>query len=342
MKRLLSALVGAAGLAASPALAADDPLFASDDVLQLTIKGPISTIAKNAAESTRPYDATLQVGAEALPIQLSARGLSRRNKILCTFPPLRVDLKAKAPDNSVMKGQKRLKLVTHCRDNSVYQQVAMREYAAYRLYNALTPESLRVRLANIRYVDPDGKEVATRYGFFIEDIDDLAKRMSGKEVEVARIGISALDTGDAARYELFQYMIGNTDWSMLQGPGGRCCHNSKLIGATVTDRMGLTPVPYDFDQSGLVDAPYAIPSEQLKIRSVRQRYYWGLCAHNGAVKRARPEFLAARGTLVSTLSSLAGLDAREKKKMQSYLDDFFDDISSEESLEGKLLKTCRS
>ena len=134
------------------------------------------------------------------------------------------------------------------------------EYSAYRLYNQLTPASHRVRLATIDYVGSDNRPLTTRIGFFLEDIDDVAARNGMRRAATGeRIGSSQLSSADAARLAMFEYMISNLDWSMRAGPpGDRCCHNSRLLGRAGA-AINLFPVPYDFDFSGLVSAPYAAP-----------------------------------------------------------------------------------
>ena len=183
-----------------------------------------------------------------MPVTLSVRGITRRKKDICSFPPLRVEFNAKPAVTSIFKGQKSLKLVTHCQQNEAFQQYVLLEYAAYRLYNALTPESFRVRLAKIDYVDQDGHIITSRVGFFIEDVDDVAKRNGQDRLRrVNRISISQLDPAAAARLAVFQYMIGNLDWAMIASlPGEDCCHNARLIGVKGAT-TGLIPVPYDFD-----------------------------------------------------------------------------------------------
>lgn len=342
------ALAGPLGLAMGLALAAPaaaqgkvTPLFAEDAPIEIAIDGPVRTIVREAERSTDPYPATLAANGESHAIELAARGISRRKRENCRFPPLSIDFAGKPEDSSLFDGQNKLKLVTHCRDGDQYEQLVLKEYAAYRLYNRLTDESLKVRLARVRYTD-GGQEVAYRWGFLIEDIDDAAKRLGGKETEVLGLSSGALDRADAARYVLFQYMIGNTDWDMSRGPeDGDCCHNSKLIGPTETARTGLTPVPYDFDNAGLVDAPYAVPNEVLKLRSVRQRRYRGLCMHSGPVREALPAFAAARPGFEEEIAAIPGLSERTRTSLRDYLASFFDDVASPEKVERNLIKDCR-
>ena len=213
---------------ASPALAKGGvtPLFADSAPLAVTISGPVNAIVRAAQRSTDPQDATLVANGETHAIALSARGVSRRRDENCKFPPLSVLFKTKPADSSLFDGQKRMKLVTHCRPEARFDQYVLKEYAAYRLYNQLTDKSLKVRLARIRYEDA-GKLVAERMGFFIEDVDDAASRLGKKKIESSGIPASALDREDTARYTLFQYLIGNLDWVMTHGPQANdCCHNS--------------------------------------------------------------------------------------------------------------------
>jgi hypothetical protein len=344
MKRLVGlAAIFVALACASPAAAQGKitPLFADHAPLDIVIEGPVRTIVRQAERSTDPHPATLTANGETHTIALAARGLSRRKRDNCQFPPLSIEFAAKPADTSLFDGQRKLKLVAHCRDSDQFEQLVFKEYTAYRLYNRLTDESLKVRLARIRYLD-EGKEVAFRWGFLIEDVDDAAKRVGAKETEATGLSAAALDPADAARYVVFQYLIGNTDWDMSIGPQqGDCCHNSKLIGATKEARNGLTPVPYDFDNAGLVDAPYAVPVEFLRIRSVRERRYRGLCLHNAEVRRAVADFIAARPTLEAEIGAIPGLSVRSRSTLLGYLASFFEDVATPDKVERNLIQDCR-
>jgi hypothetical protein len=328
---------------ASPALAKGGvtPLFADSAPLAVTISGPVNAIVRAAQRSTDPQDATLVANGETHAIALSARGVSRRRDENCKFPPLSVLFKTKPADSSLFDGQKRMKLVTHCRPEARFDQYVLKEYAAYRLYNQLTDKSLKVRLARIRYEDA-GKLVAERMGFFIEDVDDAASRLGKKKIESSGIPASALDREDTARYTLFQYLIGNLDWDMTHGPQANdCCHNSKILGPTLEARQGLTPVAYDFDYSGLVNAPYAVPPSNVPVALVTQRFYRGFCLHNEETRAMLPQFTAARGKLVAELAAIPGLDERTRSAMESYLDGFFSQVGTAAGAEKALFKVCR-
>ena len=316
------------------------PLFAEDSVLEVTITGPIKQIVRKAKRSTDAYPATLATAGETLPIELSARGLSRRQKS-CRFPPLRVKFPETKADGSLFRKQGSIKLVTHCLTRSSAEQLVLREYAAYRLFNVATPKSHMVRLAQITYVD-EGEVVDRKLGFFIEDTDDTARRLGMEEVDVDRISPRSLDRQDAARYALFQYMIGNTDWAMIVGPKpGDCCHNSKLLQAKEPGSTGMTPVPYDFDSSGIVDAPYAEVNETLGIRDVKQRKYRGFCQFNDLMPSLAARFRAQRTDFESAIAAIPRLDAENRAQVRDYLASFFADIADDAALQKNLLDDCR-
>ena len=282
----------------------------------------------------------LTIGSESLPIRLSPRGITRLRKETCQFPPLRVDFTGAPPAASLFAGQRRLKLVTHCRPAEGLQQYLLLEYSAYRLYNQLTPLSFRARLAQVDYVEDNGKPVTSRLGFFIEDLDDVARRNGMREAKVgARIPVASINPADAARFAIFQYLISNLDWAMQAGPAGdTCCHNSRLI-APAGSAM-LATVPYDFDYSGFVDAPYAVPPEGVNVASVKSRRYRGFCRHNAEALRAAAEIRAQRPALLAVLSQIPQLNEGTRRRAAAFLDRSLGDIATEQAVTDKLLKTC--
>jgi hypothetical protein len=342
---LQAGLLGLA-VAACPAAAAaapPTPLFARHEALHLTIRGPIATLARGPATSETPVAGSLILhgpAPETLAVALSPRGITRRKKEVCKFPPLRVEFAQKPPATSLFKGQKGLKLVTHCRAPERFQQHLLLEFAAYRLYNQLTPASFNVRLAMINYVDEAGRPITSRYGFFIEDADDMARRNGLHELEdVNRVPVDHLRATDAARFAVFQHMIGNLDWSMRAGPpGDGCCHNARLVGAKGAT-TGLVPVPYDFDFSGMVDAPYAVPPADYRLANVRVRRYRGYCGHNVQAKATAADLLLRRGPLLAVLDATPQVDPKAREKAAAYLGSFFDQIASGDGA-AKLVQTC--
>jgi len=334
-------------LGAGPARAAPKPLFASEAVLQLRIEAPFGDLLRSAPRSTDGYDAKLTVAGpnpETLAIKLSPRGISRRNTDACEFPPLRIEFKEKPGPESLFKGQKELKLATHCRNEYTYQDYGLLEFMAYRLYNVITPLSFRVRLAEIDYVEAGSSSVRIhRRGFLLEDIDELAARNELKQVKLPKVERSQLDPAATARSDLFQYMIGNQDWSDTAGPAGtHCCHNINLLARAATDTTGLLPIARDFDSSGLVNPPYALPPANVPIRTVRTRFYRGFCQLNEQATAAAQDMLAKRSALLDVVAGMNLLTSRSRNSASQYLQDFFAEIGDPSKLQQHVLERCRN
>jgi hypothetical protein len=314
-------------------------LFATDDTIRIAIQGPISTLMHNRSEAPRP--GTLSTGAETLPVNLSVRGITRKMADICQFPPIRVEFTKPPPATSLFAGQKKLKLVTHCNSGASFQQYVLLEYAAYRMYQQLTPLSFRARLAQVDYRGEDGRPVISRLGFFLEDTGDVARRNGLHEIHAPeRFPVPDLSPIDAARYAMFEHMIGNHDWSMHAGPAGEdCCHNAKLIGAGGVSPGAVIPVPYDFDFSGLVNAPYATTPDELRISSVRERFYRGYCIHKQQSAVVAAQMRSTRPQLLAALTTTPGLEPRTVARATSYLDGFFSQIATDDGV-AKLLGRC--
>jgi len=342
MRRFL-ALAALVSLSLSMPTAAQQPakpLFAASDPIRITIQAPIGDLIRNREANLVVPGTITDPSGQQLPINLSLRGLTRRTSDTCDFPPLRVQFNYSPAANSLFAGQRRLKLVTHCRNSASFQQYVLLEYAAYRMYNVLTPRSFRVRLATIDYRDANGRPIVSRIGYFLEDLGDVARRNGLQETRGPdRIPVADLNPVDAARYALFQHMIANHDWSMRAGPVGQdCCHNAELIGPLAA---GATiPIPYDFDYSGLVSAPYALPPDQLRISSVRQRLYRGYCAHNAEVLAMARQMREQRPQMIAALTSTPGLEPRTQARALQFLDGFFADIASDQAVTQRVLGRC--
>ena len=342
---LVAALAAFSGTAAAQAPIPATPMFADDTPINLVIRGPLQSVIRSASRDNQPQQGTVTlVGgtSESVPVAISARGITRRRSETCAFPPLRLDLAGRPAATSYFAGQRRLKLVTHCRNDQSFQRFLLLEYAAYRLYNVLTPYSFRAKLATIDYQGADGRPMVTRSGFFIEDMGDVARRNGLTEMRLGeRVPTAALRRADAARMALFEYMIGNLDWSMTAGPpGDNCCHNSRLAGASGTT-TNLVPIPYDFDFSGMVGAPYAVPPDGVPVRNVRQRHYRGYCFLNAEAPAAAAQFRARRNELLAVLDSVPGLEPRAAGTAKTYLEGFFAAIATDADVTRNLLKSCR-
>jgi hypothetical protein len=150
------------------------------------------------------------------------------------------------------------------------------------------------------------------------------------------VPLTQIDATSGARFAIFEDMISNYDWSMRAGPKGtECCHNARLMSGA--PGAPLIPVPYDFDYSGLVDAPYAIPPEGIPVNDVRQRDYRGYCAHQDQARAIAAQLSPRRAEFTSLFATIPGLEPREQAKAAAFINGFFADLDS-----GRLLKSCVS
>src|SRR3954451_4891503 len=336
MKAWILALAAAAvaSAAAAKAPSPPTPLFASDIPIKMTIQGPMTALVGKRGATSWP--GTMVVDGVTYPITLTPRGITRLKKDICDSPPPRVDLTQAAPPGSLFQGQHRLKLVTHCNRSEDVQQKVLLEYSAYRLYNQMTPQSFRARLANIDYVDEKGQPYISRVGFFLEDFSDVAKRNGMTNAHLGSlVPLGQIDPAGGGRFAVFEYMISNYDWSMRAAPQGEeCCHNGRLM-VEAPGALAI-PVPYDFDFSGLVEAPYAGPPiEMPDMDNLRQRNYRGYCIHLSQARSVASQLSARRAEFTGVFATTPGLDARNQARAAGFIQGFFNDVDS-----GKIFKSC--
>lgn len=311
------------------------PLFDDDSVIEVRLSGPLRTLARDKKSAKRvEYPFLLSVDGTDIPVDVRVRGKSRT--IVCGFPPLRLRFPAEGTSQTVFAGQNRLKLVTHCKSNrTTSENNTLEEYTAYRIFNLISNTGYRVRLLRIQYEDTDGrlKHLDRPYfGFLIESDRELAARIGGEVSTIVGVPYSRLNDAQTAVVYVFQYLIGNTDWSFVSADGeDKCCHNVHLIERN----GGLYPIPYDFDFSGLVNASYAKPNSTVGKSRVTQRVYRGYCKIPiERIASALEKIMALREPIMTLVeqSPVAGNDDTDSRV--SYIGRFFEE--AEDS--AKLLK----
>jgi hypothetical protein len=317
------------------------PLFASQIPIEVTLASDWKPVQRDRnVESRKTYPGTMTIATDGtagtpIPLELRTRGHSRRSPRTCDFAPLRLDLPKDKTKGTVFEGHGAIKLGVHCQGEGVYQQYTLKEYLANRLLNTLTPRSLRVRLARVTYVDKDpGKKPYTKLGLFFEDADDMAKRVEARELPVPRQMFKFVDQDQLMFMSLFQYMIGNTDYSILM------LHNVIMLDDAKGVRL---TVPYDFDYSGLVNAHYAVPFKGLGLVSVQDRMYRGPCKTEAEVNQALQPFREKQAELLAMPASLVplGLDEGARKYTEKYLNEFFEIIGNPNKLKKAFVTDCK-
>jgi hypothetical protein len=297
------------------------PLFKHDTMLVFTIVANMKPLLRDRGDKPIDHLAVLKYARKKkapidIPIKIKVRGNFRRQTANCEFPPLLIDIDKQKKKNSVFDYQNHLKLITHC----VNEEYIFQEYMVYKIYNLLTDYSFKARLARVTYQDSAAKRpTETKMAFLLEDETDLAKRNSLKMYELKQLRAEQLDSLAMARLSVFEYLIGNTDWSVP------FLHNIKLL----TNGVSLpVPVPYDFDHSGIVAAKYAAPSEALPIISVRERLYRGIAYPLPIFEQVFAQFRTLRPQIYALYENNSLLQPNYVKKTVKYLDEFYEVINN--------------
>ena len=322
---------------------APDPLFESDAILDVRIIAPLKVLLRERTddeESPGKFQFTNSAGElTEFDIAIRTRGNFRRDRDICTFPPLRLNFKKSQTKNTLFHKQDKVKLVTHCRTTSRYSMLVPREYLAYRILNTLSDISFRVRLMRITYVDTEKNNAEdVRYGFIIEHRDRLAKRLDEPLLQTPKTTVSALAPEYLNLVSMFHYLIGNTDFSPVLGPAGRnCCHNQVLFGV---EGKPILSVPYDFDQAGLVDAAHAGANPNFKLRNVKQRLYRGRCVNNHLLDATIATFQSNQDEILTLLNEQETLDKRARKAVTKFVGKFYETLESEKRVANEFVKKC--
>jgi len=343
--RIFAALLLAVPLFASaepyPGIA---PLFADHSVLEVTIEAPMSAlmdVRPDRAYLDGSFTYTEADGSEKkLGLKLRTRGNYRRGKDHCDFAPIRLNLQKGQVKGTLFHGQDKLKLVTHCKTRDYkYEQLVMREYLAYRLLHELTPKSFAVRLMRITYVDLEDEKSITKLGFVIEDDKAVAKRNDMKKVSIGLVTREYLEPEQESLIHVFQYMIGNTEYSVMRSePKKDCCHNVDLMapkGASL-----YTPLAFDFDFAGFVNAPYAQPNPRYKLPNVRMRLFKGKCEYNEQLQSTIQYFHEKKDALFNIIEEEPLLKGPSRPSTRKYLETFYDRIEDPAQVKKWLVGKC--
>lgn len=314
------------------------PLFNTQDILELSLTFNWKELVFDVGDNRSSHEALLtyfdtEGDSVSIFVEVQTRGHYRRSRENCDFPPIRIRFPEDTVTNTVFSGQDKLKLVTHCIDNrKIFTEYLLKEYLAYRIYNLFCDESYKVRLARITYNDSEGKnKQLKRFAFFIEKTEHLASRIGGIELEFSGIPKEVTDTELTLLFSVFQYLIGNTDWSI---PG---LHNVKLISLPGPKYI---PVPYDFDFSGLIGTHYAIPDPKIHIESVLQRIYRGPCVELDTILPVIELFISKKPEIYSLISDFEYLEQKEMEKILRYFDKFYKTLNNDHKIKREFILKC--
>jgi hypothetical protein len=300
--------------------------FSATEPVEITLASDFRRIKnKRQKKVYQPAKVTLTLPGQqpvTEEIQLAARGEFRRTN--CVMPSLSLDFKnQKAPK---LSGLKRLKLVCGCSQSKFDEELLLKEYLVYKMYNMLTEMSFGVRLAKMTYQDNTKGKEYTQYGFLIEDVDAVAKRNNSREYDKKVLNGTMTDRAQMTLVSMFQYMIGNTDWSL---PNNHNIRYVQLLNDTISFPY---VIPYDFDYCGFVNAPYAVPQAEFGIEKVTDRFYRGLPRDKEEIAEVIKLFRDKKEFMYALVKNFDLLREKARSEMLEYLDGFYEDLEDKRKL----------
>lgn len=271
-----------------------------------------------------------------IPLKVQTRGNFRRNPDNCNMAPLSFKFSENdTKQKHIFSGQKKLKLVVPCKHGSEkFQEYVILEYLVYQFYELFTPAGYRTRLVNISLIDSMKQDKPLNYtGFFIEETDQMALRNSGQVKEFKKYHPEQVNREQMTMVNVFQYMIGNTDWSVEVG------HNIKLL--FIQNESIPFAIPYDFDWAGIVNAPYAVPAPHLGLTGVTERLYRGYLRKMEEYDPVIAEFNSKKEEIYQMIRNNNLLGERTKNTCLKYLDDFYETINNPKTVKREFIDKCR-
>ena len=289
------------------------PLFMDSTPLRIRIEAPFRDIAKSRRDREQ-FDGLLSYA--------DASGND-------SSPPLRLNFKTKQTEGTLFEGQDKLKLAVLCKSLGRYEDYLAQEFQIYRAYATLTEAAFRVRWVTVEYVETGKRTSTTEEPAFLIEADWAAAEL----LDVESIPLDDLDAKATTLLAMFQLIIGNTDYSpRAHPPDDNCCHNVFPMRARSGAIIGI---PYDFDQAGLIDAEYALPSERLPIKSVTERRYRGYCAMNDEVAWAVEQLDAHRAEIEAAFDGPPA-DEVARRRSLDYLNESYEIINDQKRLERQI------
>ena len=150
--------------------------------------------------------------------------------------------------------------------------------------------------------------------------------MEGRIVELQRLRFEDVDMDTLMPMMIFEYMIGNTDFSIY------ALHNVRIVQRP---DKSLHPIPYDLDVTGLVNPPYGIPARALMLKAVTDRMYRGPCRSRRAGRSLRRQFRGEEGRGQGAAGEHPGHRARSPRdEVRSFINSFYSSINSSKDVRG--------
>ena len=315
----------------------EDKFFTSNETLEAKISFTPKTLKKSIVDSVyfdTNFAFKIDNSFQDMEIGIRARGNFRRST--CYYPPIKVDFKKKQTKGTVFEGHKKMKLVLPCLKQKDKNDNILKEFIVYKLFEMVYPYHFKTRRLLLEFTDLSKKKkpvVEKLNAFLIEDDKKVAQLHNGKVFE-RFIPPLAMDADASVRNAMFQYMIGNTDFSTAYQ------HNNKLL---YIDKL-IIPLPYDFDMSGFINPSYAVVNETLNIANIRQRKYRGFKREEDVFYKVRDIFVERKSDMLTLIKSFeTDFDnENEYEEAYSYIESFFDIIEDDKKFKDNVVLAART
>ncbi len=309
--------------------------FTDDQIIEMDLKTNLRALQREKGDDVF-QDGSVKMkfpdGTEvSQAITVGARGKSRRD--ICRIPPMMLNFRT---PGTPLQNLGKLKLVISCGARSGDEELLLKEFLIYKIYNLLEDKSFRVRLLNLNFEDEAEKiKPYTQYAFLIEDDAEMARRNGCKKKDHPMYLTESTDRELMTMVAIFEYFIGNTDWSVPNG------HNVKLIFKRDNDAALPFPIPYDFDYCGLVNASYAVPNEVIGTEKVTERVYRGFPRTLEEIQTILSVYKNKKDSIYSLINNFELLSERVRKEMTRYLDEFYESIEKESNVKSIFVDNAR-
>ncbi len=316
-----------------------EKLFDSEEMMPMKFSYSIKELKKNTNDSVY-MDSKVSYYSDGewheIDALIRTRGQYRLEN--CYYPPIKLKIKKSVSKGTIFEGHKSFKVVIPCliqKDNS---DNVIKEYMAYKIYETLSPYYFETRLVNIEFEEVRNRKskIHQLKGFLVEDDSHVAKRLDGN-VYKRKAHPLQQEASCSVRNCMFQFMIGNTDYSQAYQ------HNVKLL---FIDKR-IVPVPYDFDMAGLVNTSYAVVSQiqdqKLPISSVRDRMYRGFERDPEVFYQIRDEYRSKKLDILAEVEKTKPYfdNIREYEVARDYVMEFYRIIENDKRFRNEVIDMAR-
>jgi len=314
----------------------NESLFSASEPIEIKLSFSIEEL-KQSESDTVYFPSVLHYKTQgsdwdSLEVLVRARGNSRRTR--CDFPPIRIKIEEEVSRNTLFEGEKALKLVVPCEEFNSYLALVRKEYLIYKFYEEITPYHFKTTSVNLGLTDESKRKPKTYElpAFLIEDDDKTAERFGGQITDLRIIRPDLFNDTASLKQDIFAFMVGNTDWSNTTQ------HNVKVMER---EDQKLVAIPYDFDQAGFVDAPYAKPYDRLPIESTKERLYLGVCQDPELLAFVKSIFLSKESKIMGLIEGLNDeIPKGQVKEAERFISKFFEILKDDEELQKQIIDNC--